>query len=138
MGKRYRMFVPEDKLDKMKEKEGQVLSELLIDEDTEEQFQAKVMISSSPKKGYHNLVLQGRGEFVAGDWYVKVLEREEEKEEAITVFESMRLGERRGYMLRSMMAEEKAELKKETMTTELQKRLKRKQEVVKEILKKEE
>lgn len=68
---------------------------------------------------------------------MKILEREEEGEEGVTVFESMRLGERRGYMLRSMMAEgDKGKSKKETMTTELEKRLKRKQQLVADLLKK--
>ena len=61
----------------------------------------------------------------------------EEGEDEVKVFESMRLGERRGYMLRSMMAEgDKGKSKKETMTTELEKRLKQKQQLVADLLKK--
>jgi hypothetical protein len=62
--------------------------------------------------------------------------RERGCEDEITVFESMKLGDRRGYMLRSMMAEEKEKEKKETMTSELEKRWKQKQELVDRLLKK--
>jgi len=133
----YRIFVPESDLGKFADQEGKVFKETLIDEATREQFQAKVTVSQSPGEGYDKLILQGRGGFISGDWFVKILEREEEGEEGVTVFESMRLGERRGYMLRSMMAEgDKGKDKKETMTTELEKRLKRKQQLVADLLKK--
>jgi len=136
MAKRYRIFVPETELDKFKGQEDRIFSETLVDEETQETFQAKIMISQSPREGYDELVLQARGSFIPGQWYLKIVEREEEEEsEPVTVFEAKRLGERKGYMLRSMMAEEKEKLKKETMTSELEKRLRRKQEIVKELLK---
>jgi len=136
MRKRYRIFIPEKGMEKVKEMEGKVLSEVVIDEDTQEQFQAKIIISGSPEEGYDELVIQERGGYIKGKWYVKILEREEEEEE-ITVFESMRLGDRRGYMLRSMMAEEKEKMKKELMTKELEKRWKQKRELIDKLLKKE-
>jgi len=138
MGKRYRIFLSGEEFERVNEKEGKVLSQVVLDIDTQEHFQAKVVLSSSPKEGYDEIaIVSERGTFKPGQWYMKVLEREEAEEEEITVFESMRLGERRGYMLRSMVAEEKAKLKKETMGTELEKRLKRKQEIVKKLLQKE-
>jgi ABC-type phosphate transport system auxiliary subunit len=135
MSKVYKVFTPEDELDKFKGREGKVFTETVMDEETREAFQADIMVSQSPQEGYEELLIQARGGFLPGKWFVKILKREEEKEEAVTVFEAKRLGERRGYMLRSMMAEEKAELKKETMTTELEKRMKRRQEIVKDLLK---
>lgn len=135
MGKRYRMFLLGEQFEKINETEGKVLSQVVLDMDTQEHFEAKVVLSSSPKEGYDEVVIASeRGTLKPGQWYLKVLEREEAEEEKVTVFESMRLGERKGYMLRSMMAEEKAKLKKETMSTELEKRLKRKQEIVKKLL----
>lgn len=136
MAKRYRIFIPEKGSEKIKEMEGQVLSEVVIDEDTREQFPAKIMISASPQEGYDELVIQERGGNLPGEWFIKVLEREEEEDEGITVFESMKLGDRRGYMLRSMMAEEKEKEKKETMTSELEKRWKQKRELVDKLLEK--
>jgi hypothetical protein len=136
MAKRYRIFIPEKGLEKVKEMEGVASREVVIDEDTQEQFHAKIMISAEPSEGYDDLVIQERGGYIEGKWYIKILEREEEDEE-ITVFESMKLGERRGYMLRSMMAEESEKAKKETMTSELEKRWKQKQQLVSKLLKKE-
>jgi hypothetical protein len=133
---KYRIFIPEEGADKVKEMEGHVLDEVVIDEETQDQFQAKIMISSEAKEGYDELMIQERGGYASGQWYVKILKREEEDNE-ITVFESMKLGERRGYMLRSMMAEDKEKEKKETMTTELEKRWKQKQELVGRLLKKD-
>jgi len=133
----YRIFVPESDLGKFADQAGKVFKETLIDEATREQFQAEVAVSQSPGEGYDKLLIQGRGGFISGDWFVKILEREEEGEDEVKVFESMRLGERRGYMLRSMMAEgDKGKSKKETMTTELEKRLKQKQQLVADLLKK--
>jgi len=135
--KTYTIFVPEDNLGKFEAQEEEVFRETLIDESTREQFEAKVMVSRSRKEGYERVRLQGRGGFLSGEWFVKIVEREDEDEDEVTVFESMKLGDRRGYMLRSMMAEsDRSKSKKETMTTELEKRLKRKQELVAEILKK--
>ena len=136
MAKRYRIFVPEKGLERVKAMEGVPSHDVVIDEDTQEQFHAKIMISAEPKEGYDELLIQERGGYVEGKWYIKVLERDEEEEE-VTVFESMKLGERRGYMLRSMMAEESEKAKKETMTSELEKRWKQKQQLVNKLLKKE-
>jgi ABC-type phosphate transport system auxiliary subunit len=134
----YTIFVPEDDLEKFLKQEGEILNETLIDEETREQFQAKVVVSRTGGKDFHNLHLQGRGAFLSGEWFVKVIETDEEEDEGFTIFESKRYGQRRGYMLRSMMAEgDKAAEKKETMTTELQKRLKQRQKLVEELLKKE-
>jgi hypothetical protein len=136
--KTYTIFVPENDLEKFLKQEGEILNETLIDEETREQFQAKVIVSRTGGKDFHNLHLQGRGAFLSGEWFVKITETEEEEDEGFTIFESKRYGQRRGYMLRSMMAEgDKAAEKKETMTTELQKRLKQKQKLVEELLKKE-
>jgi hypothetical protein len=136
--KTYTIFVPENDLEKFLKQEGEILDETLIDEETREQFQAKVIVSRTGGKDFHNLHLQGRGAFLSGEWFVKITETEEEEDEGFTIFESKRYGQRRGYMLRSMMAEgDKAAEKKETMTTELQKRLKQKQKLVEELLKKE-
>ena len=135
----YRIFVPEDDLEKFRNHEETVFTETVIDESTREQFEAEIMVSESPDKEYDKLLIQGRGGLVSGEWFVKIVKRmdDEEEEEDVTVFESMRLGQRRGYMLRSMMAEsDKGSTKKETMTSELQKRLKRKQQLVEELLNK--
>ncbi len=136
--KTYTIFVPEDDLEKFLKHEGEILEETLIDEETREHIEAKVIISRTGGKDFHNLHLQGRGAFLSGEWFVKIVEEKDEEDEKFTIFESKRYGQRRGYMLRSMMAEsDKAEAKKETMTTELQKRLKQKQKLVEELLKKE-
>jgi len=134
----YRIFVDESQLDKFDDPEGKEFVEILIDEESREQFQAKVAVSRSPGEGYDSLLLQGRGGFIEGDWFVRVLERVEDEEEGVTVFESMKLGDRRGYMLRSMMAESQDRIKKtkEIMTTELDKRLEKKRKVVEDLLNK--
>lgn len=135
--KTYKIFVPESDLDKFLNQEDKVFSEMVIDEATKEQFQATVMVSQAPGEGYDRLVLQGRGSFIEGDWFVKIVDREDEEEEEVTIFESKRLGTRRGYMLRSMMAEsDRSKSRKEIMTSELQKRLKQKQKMVSDMLKK--
>lgn len=135
MSKVYKVFVPEDALDKFKGREGELFTETLVDEETRAAFQAKIMVSQSPQEGYDELVLQGRGGFVSGQWYVKIVEREEEAEEAVTVFEAKRLGARRGYMLRSAMAEGEKSSEKEATAMELEKRMKRRQEITTELLK---
>jgi hypothetical protein len=124
-------------VDKYEGHEGEVLEERIEDQDTGEPFDAKIMVSKTPQEGYDELVLAtSRGMLIEGKWFVKVLERIEE-EEVITVFESKKLGDRRGYMLKSMLAEEKTERKKEIMTTDLEEKLKRKREIAAEILKKQ-
>lgn len=134
----YRIFVDESQLDKFEDPEGKEFVEILIDEESREQFQAKVAVSRTSAEGYDSLLLQGRGGFIEGDWFVRVLERLEEEEEGVTVFESMKLGDRRGYMLRSMMAESQDRNKttKEIMTTELDKRLEKRRKVVEDLLNK--
>lgn len=138
--KTYRVFVPEEQLDKFSGSEDIVFEETIIDEATQEAFQAKIAVSQSAKEGYERLVIQGRGGFIAGEWFVKILERQDDDDEPMTVFESMKLGDRRGYMLRSMMSEtdEKSKKKEQIMTTELQKRLERKKKLVNDLLKKKE
>ena len=134
--KTYTIFVPEDDLEKFLREEGEILDETLIDEGTREQFEAKVIVSRKGGKDFHKLHLQGRGAYLTGEWFVKIVETEDDEEEDFTIFESKRYGQRRGYMLRSMMAEgDREAAKKETMTTELQKRLKQKQKIVEELLK---
>jgi len=133
--KKYKLFVTD--IDKFKGHEDEVFTETsLVDEETQDHFQAKIMVSQSPQEGYDELELESDRGYIATGHYVKIVERLEEEEESVTVFQSKRLGERRGYMLRSMMAEDKDQLKKETMTSELEKRLKRKQEIVQQLLKK--
>ncbi len=138
--KTYRVFVPEEHLDKFTECEDVIFEETVIDEDTQEAFQAKIAISQSRQEGYVPLRLQGRGGFRAGEWFVKILQRQDEDDEPMTIFESKKLGDRRGYMLRSMMSEidEKSKKKEQIMTTDLQTRLERKQKLVDELLKKKE
>ena len=134
MAPKYKLFVAEDQLDMFKGKDDVVFTQELMDEETHEAFHAKVMISQSPNEDYDELLIQVRGDFLEGSWYVKVIEREEEEPEEMTVFQAAKLGERRGYMLRSMMAEQKGSLKKQIMTDELEKRMKKKQELVNRVL----
>jgi len=136
MAKRYRIFVPERVTQTVNEMRRQATTQVVIDEDTMEQFEAQIMISEELEEGYDELIIQERGGNLMGQWYVKILKRTEEEED-ITVFESMKLGERKGYMLRSMMAEEKQKEKKEAMTTELVKRWKQKRAILDKVLKKE-
>lgn len=137
--KMYRMFV--DDIEKFDGPEGEVLVKDIIDEDTRGfLFNTKVILSRKPLEGYDDLRLQGTGRSTVtldGKWYVKVVEQEEE-EEAGTVFEGLRLGQRKGYMLKSMLQKDKDKLKKEAMTKELEERLKRKKEIVEELRKKKE
>ncbi|HVO65987.1 MAG TPA: hypothetical protein VMT12_05825 [Syntrophales bacterium] len=136
MAPKYKLFVAEDQLDMFKGKDNVVFTQELMDEETHEAFRAKVMISEFPKENYEELIIQVRGGFLAGNWYVKVVEKEEEEPEEMTVFQAAKLGERRGYMLRSMMAEQKGSVKKEIMTDELEKRMKKKQDLVNRLLQK--
>ncbi len=136
--KTYRLFIPEEQVEKFKGQEGTLFAETLIDEDTQEAFRAKIIVSQLPQEGCDRLLLQARSGFLPGPWFVKIVEQEEDEEEAVKVFESMRLGERRGYMLRSMMAEgeEKSKRKEAIMTTELEKRLQKKRDLVETLLSK--
>lgn len=137
MGKSYKIF---GTADKFAGREGEIFTEEVHDEETQESFEAKIMVSSVPREGYCPLTFESSrgGVILQGDWYVKIIGREAEEEEEVTVFEETRLGARKGYMLRSMTAEQKTKLKQEIMSSELEKRLKRKQELVKDILKKSE
>jgi len=127
--------------DKYREMEdGKVFTETLQDEETLEKFKAEVMFSKTPKPGYDELFLvTERGIPIKGG-YIKILRKiEEEEPSEITRFESRRLSERKGYMLKSMLREMEAEeskktreeLRKEIMTTELERRLKEKKEKLK-------
>lgn len=117
----------------------ETITETLLDEETREQFEAKIQISKTPKDGWDGLHIQLKSGFLDEEMYVKIVEREEEEEE-VTYFESKRLGARRGHMLRSMMAEaeeEEAE-KKRVMQEELKQRLQWKKQIVKKLLEEEE
>lgn len=139
--KEYTIIVPYDRKEEVPQHlpEGEIITETLQDEETREQFEAKFEVSRSPQEGWDKLNIQLKSAFIDEDWFVKIIEREEEDEE-VTYFESKRLGARRGHMLRSMLAEaedEEAE-KKRVMEQELKQRLKWKKNVVKKILKDEE
>lgn len=135
MAKRFRIFIPEKGTIKIDDMRGRLSTQVVIDEETMEQFGAQVIVSDQPEEGYDELVIQDRGGYLPGNWYIKIVERQEdEEEEEITVFESMKLGDRKGYMLRSMMAEKKEDGKKEAMTTELEKRWKQKRAMVDKLL----
>ena len=135
-GKAYTIFVKEGDVDKFQDQKEKIFKETLLDSVTREQFEAEVMVSQSPDEGYDKLLLQVRGGVVPGDWFVKIVAREEDEEEEVTIFESKRLGERRGYMLRSMMSEsDRSASRKDIMTQELQKRLKQKQKIISDMKK---
>jgi len=117
--------------------DGKEIEVGLIDEETLENFDCKVIISKIPQEGYHELTLQGiSGDRIRGEWHVKLLDQVEEEDEEITVFRSAKLSERRGYMLRSMIEEHKTERKEDIMTTELEERKRKKKELTEEIFKK--
>jgi len=117
-------------------REGEVLSDVLQDEKTREQFDAKFEVSKSPKEGWDRLQIQlSSSPLVGEEWFVNIVEREEDDDE-ITYFESKKLGNRRGHMLRSMMAEGESEdeEKKRVMEDELRQRLKWKKDMMKKLL----
>jgi len=118
-------------------REGEVLSDVLQDEKTREQFEAKFEVSKSPKEGWDRLQVQlsTSSQVLADEWFVNIVEREEDDDE-ITYFESKKLGNRRGHMLRSMMAEGESEdeEKKRVMEDELRQRLKWKKDMMKKLL----
>lgn len=118
--------------------EGKVISDVLQDEETREQFEAKFEVSRSPREGWDTLHIQLKAAFLDEDWFVNIIEREDDDDE-VTYFESKRLGARRGHMLRSMMAENEEEdaEKKRVMEQELKQRLQWKKDIVKKILKDE-
>jgi hypothetical protein len=119
-------------------REGQEFVKELLDEKTREIMECRIVISSTPQEDFDELILEGIGlQRSKKQWYVKILERlDEGEEEEITVFQSAKPSERRGYMLRSMAEEQKVDRKKEIMTSELEERKKRKQKLTDEILKK--
>lgn len=132
--KRYWFFIAGETLDPLTEVEGKVTTNVLLDDETKEQFKAKIIVSSTPQEGYDEMLVQLRSHLAPKPWYVKVVEREEEEEE-ITIFESARLGARRGHMLRSMLTEKEAdEVKTEVMQKELEARRKQRQDIVKKVL----
>lgn len=141
MGK-YKVFISEVEfsatLAKLKEQPNEIFDFTLHDEETKEAFKARLMFSTQPGDNFDELIIESSRGFMVEGWYVKIVEREDgQEEEEITIFQETRLGARRGYMLSSIMAEEKSRLKNEIMTSELESRLKRKQELVKEILDKD-
>ncbi|EFK07593.1 conserved domain protein [delta proteobacterium NaphS2] len=134
----YIVFVPCDTREEAYKllPEGEVLSDVLQDEETREQFDAKFEVSKSPKEGWDGLRIQLAAAPLTGEeWFIKIIEREEDDDE-ITYFESKKLGERRGHMLRSMAAESESEEeeKKRVMEEELRQRLKWKKDMVKKIM----
>lgn len=135
--KAYTIFVPyEKKEDAYKHlAEGEALSETLQDEETREQFKAKIKVSSSPQEGWDTLHIQLRSGYLDEGWSVQITSREDDDDE-VTYFESKRLGARRGHMLRSMLAESEGEdaEKKRVMEEELKQRLQWKKGIVKKIL----
>ncbi len=136
MAKKWRIIVEkEEEIEDLKKKEGQPFKvKSIIDEDTLGACEAEITVSSKSEEGFDELVVETpRGFLITGQWYVKI-RREEEEEEEVTVFESRRFSDRRGYMLRSMMAEEKADLKEKIMTGELEERLRLKQEMARKVL----
>ena len=118
--------------------EGEEFTKSLLDEQTREIIDCRMIVSKTPKEGYDELILEGIGiQRLEGEWFVKILERiGEEDEEAITIFRSAKPSERRGYMLRSMMEEQKSERKTDIMTTELEERKRRKKQLTDVILRK--
>ena len=132
---RYLVFAPESDPLKFKGHEDKVFDETVLNLVTGEQCLAKIMVSQVPQEGYAELKIQIRGDFLPGDWFVKIVETEEEEEEKVTIFQTAKLSERRGYMLRSMMEEEKSKRKLDIMGKELEEREKMKQDIVKKIRK---
>ena len=120
---------------KFQGQEERVFKENVSDLEAGEQFQAKIMVSQTPQKGYEPLQIQIRGDYVKGDWFIKIVEREKEEEAEVTIFKPAKLSERRGYMLRSMMEDDKLTRKREIMTEQLEEREKKKKEVVDRIRK---
>ena len=139
--KEYTIIVPYETKERVHQHlpEGKIITETLQDEETREQFEAKFEVSRSPHEGWDKLHIQLKAAFLDEDWFVNIIEREEDEEE-VTYFESKRLGARRGHMLRSMMAEAEEEdaEKKRVMEQELKQRLQWKKDVVKKLLKEEE
>ena len=132
---RYLIFAPESDIYKFKGHEDEVFDENVLDLVTGGQFRAKIMVSQVPQEGYEELKVQIRGDFLPGAWFIKIVEEEEEDEEKVTIFKTTKLSERRGYMLRSMMEEEKSKRKLDIMGKELEEREKMKQDIVKKIRK---
>lgn len=116
--------------------EGKEFIDDLLEERTREIFSCRMVVSLTPEEGYDELILEGIGKKrLEGKWFVRILERiGEDEDEEITVFQSAKPSERRGYMLRSMVDEQKQERKMDIMTSELDEKKKRKQQLTEEIL----
>ncbi len=134
--KRYKMFMPEGTANKLKEKIGEVFEEKLIDEDTLEGFQAKIMVFDKPEEGCDKLIIQERV-ILPETFYVKILEREREEEE-VTVFQPVKWGEMRGGMLRAMadIIEKRRGEKAKLMTEEVYEREEEKKKMIERLSKK--
>jgi len=132
---KYRIFIPENEPGKFEAAEDRVFEEYVFDFETGGQFKAKIMVSQSPMEGYEPLAIQVRGDYLPGNWYAKIVEREDEEEEVVTVFQPAKLSERRGYMLRSMMEEEKLKRKRDIMGKDLEEKEKEKRKVIEKIRK---
>jgi len=127
----YRVFAPD--VNEFRRQKGEFEQEL-ADENTKEHFQARIVLSDEPLEGYDLLIVQSKkmGSDYHEQCYVKIVERVEEDEEAGTIFRGQRLGQRRGYMLESML-QEREQKKKDVMTTQLEERLKKKQELLRAL-----
>lgn len=81
----------------------------LQDRETFEEFQARVLISKRGGEGFDKLIVRFRDSFglEQEECYVRILERieEEEEETPVRVRSRLRLAERRGFMIRSMLEE---------------------------------
>ena len=71
--KNYTIFVHEGNLEKILRQNGKSFREILVDESTHEKFEARVVVSQKKDKAFHNLHLKGRGIFLSGPWYVKII-----------------------------------------------------------------
>ena len=120
--KKYKIFAPETNPFKFRGKENEVFEENVFDMLAGEQFRAKIMVSESPQEGYEETEIQIRGDFLPGDWHIKVVEKEEEPDTEVVIHRPAKFSERRGYMLRSMMEEEKQRRKEEIMTEVVEER----------------
>ena len=136
MAIRYRIFAPENDPAKFEGQEDKVFKENVSDLEAGEQFQGKIMVSQRPREGYEPLQIQIRGDFLKGLWFIKIVEREKEEEVEVTIFKPAKFSERRGYMLRSMMEDDKQKRKEEIMTSELEEKEKKKKEMVERMRKK--
>ncbi|MDP2725199.1 MAG: hypothetical protein Q8O44_02880, partial [Syntrophales bacterium] len=70
----YTIFVPYDKKEEAHKhlSEGEIISEVLQDEETREQFKAKIQVSKSPQEGWGRLHIQMRSGSLDEEWFVKI------------------------------------------------------------------